>query len=76
MASSGVWENVYTSKDLYDLPSVNNTKKFGNKFKNIVYYNIPDTPSNVGVFGSITFSHTPEEAMSSGLAKACVTSKN
>ena len=44
----------------------------------VVYHNvwqIPDTPSNVGVFGSITFSHTPEEAMSGGLAKACVTSK-
>ena len=37
---------------------------------------IPDTPSNVGGFGSITFSYTPEEAMSGGLAKACVTSKN
>ena len=30
----------------------------------------------MGVFGSIIFSHTPEEAMSGGLAKACVTSKN
>ena len=29
----------------------------------------------MGVFGSITFSHTPEEAMSGGLAKACVPSK-
>ena len=35
-------------------------------------HNIPHTPSKVGVLESITFSHTPEEAMSVGLAKACV----
>ena len=29
----------------------------------------------MGVLGSIIFSHTPEEAMSGGLAKACVPSK-
>ena len=34
-----------------------------------------ETPSTMGVFGSITFSHTPEEAMSGGLAKACVPTK-
>ena len=45
------------------------------KFKNIIKYNIPETPSTMGVFGSITFSHTPEEAMSGGLAKACVPTK-
>ena len=59
-----------------DLPSVNKNKTIWQKFKNIIKYNIPETPSNVGVFGSITFSHTPEEAMSGGLAKACVPSKN
>ena len=39
---------------------------------NTVKNNIPHTPSNVGVLESITFSHTPDEAMSVGLAKACV----
>ena len=39
---------------------------------NIVKNNIPHTPSKVGVLQSITFSHTPDEAMSAGLAKACV----
>ena len=29
-------------------------------------------PSKVGVLESIIFSHTPDEAMSVGLAKACV----
>ena len=38
--------------------------------------NIPHTPSHVGVVTSTTFSHTPEEAMSVGLAKACVLLKN
>ena len=33
------------------------------------------TLSTTGVFGGITFSHTPEEAMSDGLAKACVPTK-
>ena len=50
-------------------------QKYLAKFKNIIKYNIPETPPNVGVFGSITFSHTPEEAMSGGLVKACVPSK-
>ena len=39
---------------------------------NIVKNNIPHTPSKVGVLQSITFSHTPDKAMSAGLAKACV----
>ena len=30
------------------------------------------TPSNVGVLVGIIFSHTPDEAKSGGLAKACV----
>ena len=38
--------------------------------------NIPHTPSNVGVLQRIIFSHTPDEAMSGGLAKACVSGKN
>ena len=38
--------------------------------------NIPHTPSKVGVLESITFSHTPKEAMSVGLVKACVLRKN
>ena len=59
-----------------DLPSVNKTKNFGKNSKNIIKYNIPHTPSEVGVLASIIFSHTPEEAMSGGLAKACVPSKN
>ena len=39
---------------------------------NIAKNNIPHTPSKVDVLESITFSHTPEEAMSVGLVKACV----
>ena len=38
--------------------------------------NIPHTPSSVGVLQRIIFSHTPDEAMSGGLAKACVPGKN
>ena len=38
----------------------------------IVKDNIPHTASKVCVLESITFSHTPEEAMSVGLVKACV----
>ena len=59
-----------------DLPSVNKNKKIWQKFKNIIKYNISHTPSDVAVLVSIIFSHTPEEAMSDGLAKACVPSKN
>ena len=62
-----------------DFPSVNKYQTFGKKFKkfkNIIKYNILHTPSKVGALVSIIFSHTPEEAMSGGLAKACVPSKN
>ena len=37
--------------------------------------NIPHTPSKVGVLERRIFSHTPEEAMSVGLVKACVPRK-
>ena len=37
----------------------------------IIYHNIPHTPSKVGVVARKTFSHTLDEAMSDGLAKAC-----
>ena len=33
--------------------------------------NVLHTPSNVGVMARKTFSHTPDEAMSVGLVKAC-----
>ena len=59
-----------------DLPSVIKTKNFWQKFKNIIKYNISHTPSEVGVLVNIIFSHTPEIAMSGGLVKACVPSKN
>ena len=39
---------------------------------NIVKTNIPHTPIKVGVLERIIFSHTPDEAMLVGLAKACV----
>ena len=42
------------------------------KLSKIVNVNFPHTPSKVGVLERIIFSHTPEEAMSVGLAKACV----
>ena len=38
--------------------------------------NILHTPQKVGVMVGLTFSLTPEEAMSVGLAKACVLRKN
>ena len=43
---------------------------------NIIYKNIPHTPSKVGVLQRIIFSHTPDEAMSGGLVKVCVSGKN
>ena len=56
-----------------DLPPVNNkNKKYLANIQIIIKDNIPHTPSKVGVLESIIFSHTPEEAMSVGLAKACV----
>ena len=45
------------------------------KFK-IIYINIPHTPTKVGVMVRITFSLTPDEAMSVGLAKACALRKD
>ena len=42
-----------------------------NQTSKIIYHNIPYTPSKVGVVAGKTFSHTPDEAMSDGLAKAC-----
>ena len=51
-------------------------KHLAKKFKNIIKYNIPYTPSKVGVLVRIIFSHTPEEGMSGGLAKACIPGKN
>ena len=59
-----------------DLPSVNKNQNIWQKFKNIIKYNIIHTPSKVGVLVSIIISHTPEESMSGGLVKACVSSKN
>ena len=44
-------------------------------FKFIIKDNIPHTPSKVAVLERRIFSHTPEEAMSVGLAKACVPRK-
>ena len=43
-----------------------------NIIKNIILH----TPSKVGVLLRKTFSHTPDEGRSVGLAKACVLSKN
>ena len=40
--------------------------------KIIIKNNSPHAPSKVDVMVSITFSHTPDGAMSVGLAKACV----
>ena len=49
-----------------------NMSKFGTKqTSKIIYHNIPHTPSKLGVVARKTFSHTPDEAMSDGLAKAC-----
>ena len=48
-----------------------NMSKFGNINIQIIYHNILHTPSKVGVVARKTFSHTPDEAMSDGLAKAC-----
>ena len=67
-----VWDASSNKK--VDLPSVNKNQNLWQKFKNIIKYNIPHTPSEVGVLVSIIFSHTPEEAMSGGLVKACVPS--
>ena len=48
-----------------------------NKCANDIIKNtILHTPSKVGVLQTKTFFHTPDEAKSVGLAKACVLSKN
>ena len=46
------------------------------KYPKFIYHNILHTPSKVGVVARKTFSHTPDEAMSDGLAKACGLGKN
>ena len=56
------------------LNSATNDKyvKFWQKIhQKIINHNILHTPSNVGVMVRKTFSHTLDEAMSVGLAKAC-----
>ena len=46
--------------------------KFGNQIHpKIINHNILHTPSNVSVMLRKTFSHTPDEVISDGLAKAC-----
>ena len=56
-----------------DLLSISKKIKiFWQNIQIILKDNIPHTPSKVGVLESIIFSHSPEEAMSVGLAKACV----
>ena len=42
----------------------------------IILYNVLQTPSKVGVLHRIIFSHTPDEARSGGLVKACVPRRN
>ena len=60
---------------IVDLPFVNKklVKIIFWQLSKIILYrkNIPHTPSNVGVLLRIIFSHTPDEAMSGGLAKVC-----
>ena len=46
--------------------------KCANQNYNIIKNNIPQTPSKVGVLQSITFTHTPDEAMLVELVKASV----
>ena len=53
-----------------------NMSNFGKKSIQIINHNILHTPSNVGVMARKTFSHTPDEAMSVGLVKACDLRKN
>ena len=72
MASSGVWEKV----NLTITPTFDGV--CGMLFFTILYNyisiiknNIPHTPSKVGVMVWLTYSHTPDEAISGRLAKAC-----
>ena len=49
-----------------------NMSKLGKKNPSkIINHNILHTPANVSVMARKTFSHTLDEAMSVGLAKAC-----
>ena len=51
-------------------------QKFGNYSKLYYIEYFLHTPTNVGVLWRTIFSHKPDEAMSGGLAKACVQRKN
>ena len=70
------YDNNICHKNIYKLTyhlSTINQKLLLAKISKLYYKdNIPHIPSKVGVLGSITISHTPEEAMPVGLAKACV----
>ena len=48
-----------------------NMSNLAKQTSKIIYHNILHTPSKVGVVARKTFSHTLDEAMSDGLAKAC-----
>ena len=61
MASCGVWENVILCK----------TPTFDGVC-GILFFIMMLLLSKVGVLQSITFSHTPDEAMLVGLARACI----
>ena len=50
-------------------------KSANNNNNNIIKNIIPQTQSKLGVLQRKTFFHTPDEARSVGLAKACVLSK-
>ena len=60
----------------YHLSTTKKNKRYLANIQIKIKYNIPHTPTKVGVLVRIIFSHTPEEAMSVGLAKACVLRKN
>ena len=64
-----------TSVNIFGIEQCKKNKNFGQYTNYIIQYNILQTPSNVGVLYRIIFSHTPDEAMSGGLAKACVPGK-
>ena len=71
MTTTSVINNI--QKLTYHLST--KTKNIWQIFKIIIKDNIPHTPSKVGVSERIILSHTPEEAISIGLAKACVPRK-
>ena len=69
IANIKYWLTIY--------PHIEKNNPFGNYLKKyFIYENIPHTPPYVVVLQRIIFSHTPDEAMSGGLAKACVPGKN